>query len=111
MQRLGSWRERCRRYPRRSRTMLSVQSSSSAFTSAARPAAMAMVRTARWRMCSRMCGLEEVTAEGFAGGANGLCGLHLGFAFAGGEQFDGAAGLLGDSAGLVDGLDWRSGLD
>jgi hypothetical protein len=55
--------------------------------------------------------LGEVTAEGFAGGANGLRGLELGFAFAGGEQFDGAAGLLGDSAGLVDGLDGRSGLD
>jgi hypothetical protein len=36
----------------RSRTMLSAQSMSSAFTSAARPAAMAMVRMARWRMYS-----------------------------------------------------------
>ena len=57
------------------------------------------------------CGLGEVTAEGFAGGTDGCRGLGLGFAFAGGEQFDGAPRLLGDSAGLVDGLDGRSGLD
>jgi hypothetical protein len=56
-------------------------------------------------------GLGEVTAEGFAGSPDGYRGLDLGFAFAGGEQFDGAARLLGDSAGLVDGVGGRSGLD
>jgi hypothetical protein len=40
-------------------------------------------------------GLGEVTAEGFAGGADGYRGLGLGFAFAGGEHFDGAAVFSG----------------
>jgi hypothetical protein len=44
----------------RSRTMLSAQSMSSAFTSAARPAATAMVRMARWRMYSATWGLARL---------------------------------------------------